>query len=106
MTITSLIQTRKSQNKDTFAAFVVFRKAYDNIDRNLLFDKLRRLGINGLMSRALIAMYDNVRCSIRLNGVYTEWFEVKYGLKQGCSLSSMHIIQPSYIRSHPENSRS
>ena len=35
MTITSLIQTRKSQNKDTFAAFINFRKAYDSIDRNL-----------------------------------------------------------------------
>ena len=89
MTIMSPIQTRKSQNKDTFAAFIDFRKAYANIDRNLLFDKLRRLGINGLMSHALIAMYDNVRCSVRLNGVYTEWFEVKCGLKQGCSLPSI-----------------
>lgn len=89
MTITSIIETRKLHKKDTFAAFVDFKKAYDSINRNLLFKKMRHLGINGSMYRALIAIYDNVRCSVRLNGIYTEWFEVKCGLKQGCSLSSI-----------------
>ena len=51
--------------------------------------KMRHLGINGSMYKALIAIYDNVRCSVRLNGIYTEWFEVKCGLKQGCALLSI-----------------
>ena len=89
MTITSIIETRKLNKKNTFAAFIDFRKAYDNINRNLLFEKMRHLGINGSMYKALIAIYDNVRCSVRLNGIYTEWFEVKCGLKQGCALSSI-----------------
>ena len=41
------------------------------------------------MYRALISIYDNVWCSVRLNGLNTEWFEVKCGLKQGCALSSI-----------------
>ena len=89
MTITSIIETRKLNKKNTFAAFIDFRKAYDNINRNLLFEKMRHLGINGSMYKTLIAIYDNVRCSVRLNGIYTEWFEVKCGLKQGCALSSI-----------------
>ena len=89
MTITSIIETRKLNKKNTFAAFIDFRKAYDNINRNLLFEKMRHLGINGSMYKALIAIYDNVRCSVRLNGIYTEWFEVRCGIKQGCALSSI-----------------
>ena len=89
LTITSIIETRKINKKDTFTAFIDFRKAYDSINRNLLFEKMRRLGINGSMYKALIAIYDNIRCSVRLNGLYTEWFDVKCGLKQGCSLSSV-----------------
>ena len=28
-----------------------------------------------------------MKCCVRINGFHTEWFEVKCGLKQGCSLS-------------------
>ena len=41
------------------------------------------------MYTALLALYDGVLCSVRINGKFTEWFNVNYGLKQGCSLSSI-----------------
>ena len=41
------------------------------------------------MYKALLSIYDNVRCSVRINGKLTEWFDVNCDLKQGCSLSSM-----------------
>ena len=41
------------------------------------------------MYKALLSIYDNVRCSVRINGKLTEWFDVNCGLKQGCSLSSI-----------------
>ena len=87
--LTSIIETRKLHNKDTFTAFIDFKKAYDSIDRGILFTKLSNLGISGLMYKALLSIYDNVRCSVRINGKLTEWFDVSYGLKQGCSLSSI-----------------
>ena len=87
--LTSIIETRKLQNKDTFTAFIDFKKAYDSIDRGVLFTKLSNLGISGLMYKALLSIYDNVRCSVRINGKLTEWFDVRCGLKQGCSLSSI-----------------
>ena len=34
-------------------------------------------------------MYDEVKCCVRINGFHAEWFEVKCGLKQGCSLSTL-----------------
>ena len=87
--LTSIIETRKLHIKDTFTAFIDFKKVYDSIDRGILFTKLSNLGILGLMYKALLSIYDNVRCSVRINGKLTEWFDVSCGLKQGCSLSSI-----------------
>ena len=87
--LTSIIETRKLHNKDTFTAFIDFKKACDSIDRGILFTKLSNLGISGLMYKALLSLYDNVWCSVRINGKLTEWFDVSCGLKQECSLSSI-----------------
>ena len=87
--LTSIIKTRKLHKKDTFTAFIDFKKAYDSIDRGILFTKLSNLIISGLMYKDLLSIYDNVRCSVRIKGKLTEWFDVSCGLKQGCSLSSI-----------------
>ena len=86
--ITSIIETRKLRKKDTFTAFIDFTKA-KYIDRGILFAKLLNFGISGLMYKALLALYDVVRCSVRINGKLTELFNVNCGLMQGCSLSSI-----------------
>lgn len=36
-TLTSIIETRKLKRQSTFAAFIDFKKAYDGINRNILF---------------------------------------------------------------------
>ena len=48
----------------------------------MLFEKVLNFGINGLTYKALLASYDGVRCSVRINGKLTEWFDVNCGLKQ------------------------
>ena len=39
--------------------------------------------------KAVQSLYENVECSLRVNGHQTEWFSVKRGLKQGCLLSPL-----------------
>jgi len=82
--ITNIIETRKLRKLSTFAAFVDFKKAYDSVNRALLFDKLEELGISSKMIRALRSLYNNVQSCIKLNGNLTDWFSVNTGLKQGC----------------------
>ncbi|MEW8546453.1 MAG: reverse transcriptase family protein, partial [Candidatus Thiodiazotropha sp.] len=89
LALTSIIETRKLKRQPTFAAFIDFRKAYDAINRKLLFKKLGDLGVSGRMFGAITSLYDNVNCCVRLNGIKTEWFEVTCGLKQGCNLSTI-----------------
>ncbi len=55
--LTSIIETRKLQKKDTFTAFVDFSKAYDRIDRSLLWEKLSGMGLNIKMLSAIKVLY-------------------------------------------------
>ena len=87
--VTSIVETRKLKKLSTFVAFINFRKAYDLIDRDILFRKLLDLGISGNMYKAIVSLYDEMKCCVRINDFHTEWFEVKCGLKQGCSLSTL-----------------
>ena len=44
----TLINKTTKSSKKLYAAFIDFKKAYDTVDRSLLFDRLRQLGINGI----------------------------------------------------------
>ncbi|XP_071123934.1 uncharacterized protein [Mytilus edulis] len=63
------------------------RKAFDSVPRNLLWFKLRKFGISGKFLSALQSLYENVRCTVRVNDRHTPWFNVDCGVKQGCLLS-------------------
>ena len=71
----------------TFTAFTDFKKAYDKIDRQLLFTKLEELGLSCKFRKAVYAIYNNVECCVKVGGRLSKWFEVNQGLKQGCVLS-------------------
>ena len=87
-TLTSIIETRKLQKKQTYVCFFDFKKAYDTINRGILWQKLNKTGINGKFFNSLKSIYENVNCSVRINGHYTDWFDVTdSGSKQGCLLS-------------------
>ena len=86
-TISVTIESRIKRKLDTYVTFIVFSKAYDRIDRSLLWHKLSKIGIDGRMLRSLQSLYEHVTCTVRINGVQSDIFDVKTGLKQGCILS-------------------
>jgi hypothetical protein len=88
-TLTSVIESRKKLGKETFTAFIDFSKAYDKIDRNLLWNCLLNIGLPIKFVKAIQSLYSNVKCSVRVNGILTDWFNVNIGLKQGCTLSPL-----------------
>ena len=87
--LTNIIEGRKITKRSTFVAFVDFSKAYDRVNRSLLWKKLDRLGINGKMMNALKALYKNVKYCVRVNGRKSDWFDVECGLRQGCLVSPL-----------------
>ena len=89
LSLTSIIDTRKKVKKSTFCAFIDFKKAYDTIDRNLLWKRLSDIGVSGKMFSALKSLYVSVRSCVRVNSFNTDWFDVHCGLRQGCILSPL-----------------
>ena len=87
--IMSILETRKLKGQSTFAAFIDFTKAYDSINRDLLFTKLAQLGLKGRIFNAITSLHENVKCCVRINGLKTENIEVGCGLKQCCILSTL-----------------
>jgi hypothetical protein len=84
-----LIDKYDSNMKPLFVAFVDFKKAYDWIDRGLLWDCLSKLGVHGTCLEALKSMYNDVSLRVRINGQLGSQFNSDMGVKQGDPLSPL-----------------
>ena len=66
-----------------FSCFVDFRKAFDCIPRQKLFDKLRKEGVQG----RFLSMYSNDKPAVKIHNKLTEALTCFAGVKQGCMMS-------------------
>ena len=87
--LTSIIDNRKKKKLSTFCAFIDFSKAYEYIDRDKLWFRLYDTGVSTKMLSAVRSLYNSVPSCVRLNNYHTDWFDVRSGLRQGCSLSTL-----------------
>ena len=70
--------------------FTDLRKAYDTVDRTLLWQVLTRIGVPPQMIAVIRQLHDGMRACVRPDdGVCWDWFEVEQGLRQGCVLSPL-----------------
>ena len=70
--------------------FINLQKAYDSVDRSLLWAVLARFGVPPRMISIIRQFHDGMRACIRLDGGRTsEWFPVRQGLRQGCVLAPL-----------------
>ena len=73
-----------------FVCFIDLQKAYDTVDRTLLWQVLTRIGVPPQMLAVIQQFHDGMRACVRPDdGVYSDWFEVEQGLRQGCVLSPL-----------------
>ena len=79
----------KRDKRKLYTAFIDFKKAYDTVDREILFNHLKQLGINGLFLKNITAMYENTKYSIKLKNGHSQALNSNLGLKQGCPLSPL-----------------
>ena len=62
-----------------YVAFVDFRKAYDTVNRKILWSSLIKTGKQGRMLRMLRAMFATVQACIRSNDGLTDFFQCLQG---------------------------
>ena len=86
-TVSTIIKNKLSSSKCTFTCFIDMQKAFDSVDRDLLFHKLISYNITGKIFWAIKSMYVNIQSCLQLNEIFTDWFSVLNGVKQGDNLS-------------------
>ena len=78
-----------AKKKKTHLAFLDLAKAYDSVDRAVLWGKLRKLGFGGKFLKSIQSMYEGDYVTCQSNGVTTNPVYLGRGLRQGCSLSPL-----------------
>lgn len=90
----TLIQkTLKMKRSKLYCCFIDFEKAFDSVDRNLLWDKLIRMKMSPGMVEILKSIYKEPGCCVRINENYvSDVFYTTRGLRQGCQLSAILFV--------------
>ncbi|KAM7314814.1 hypothetical protein ISCGN_004598 [Ixodes scapularis] len=86
--VTQCIEVAVQEGRPLYAAFLDISKAYDTVDRNILWSRLRGLGINEADVNLLQALYAGVSVRIEWEGHMTRRLPVPRGLRQGYSPAS------------------
>ena len=73
-----------------YMCFIDLQKAYDSVDRELLWVVLARFGVPEKMLTVIRQFHEGMRARVRTDdGEHSEWFDVTQGLRQGCVLSPL-----------------
>ena len=74
-------------NSPLYINFIDFEKAFDSVDREMLWKLLRHYGIPERITSLIRSTYEDMSCRVSHAGQLSEKFEVKTGVRQGCLLS-------------------
>ena len=84
--LNSVIEKYLSKEKGKlYVCFVDFKRAFDSVNRQKLWCVLKADGLKGNLFK--VNMYESVKACVRINNECTDFFECKWGLRQGCLLS-------------------
>ena len=81
--------------------FIDLQKAYDSVDRELLWVVLARFGVPEMIT-VIRQFHEGIRARVRTDdGDHSEWFDVTQGLREGCVLSPfLFNISAAVTRDH------
>ena len=69
-----------------------FEKAFDTIKWNFIIKALRKFNFGDSFVRWVKTLYNNIQTAVINNGMLTEFFTPKRGIRQGCPLSAYLFI--------------
>ena len=83
-----LVDLYLQKKKRLYCLFVDYRKAFDTIQRSLMWEKLFKIGINGNVLSVIKDMYAKAKSCVKLpDGTLSNFFLSNIGLRQGENLS-------------------
>ena len=82
-----LMEKTREQHRNVYVAFIDLSKAFDSVDRELLWMILRKCGCTERFIQLIRSLHDGMSVRIRLGEDLSDPFEVSCGVKQGCVLA-------------------
>ena len=88
--VRTLQELGRTSNTSPVICFIGLAKAYDSVDRVLLWEVLAHFGVPPRIIKIIRKVYDGMRASVRLDdGEFSAWSNVCQGLRQECGLSPL-----------------
>lgn len=85
----TLVQQAKQAKRKLYCCFVDFKKAFDLVPRQTLWDVLEQRGMKGKVLASLQTMYAADKACVLTPDGPTDLFECSIGVKQGCPASPL-----------------
>ena len=102
-----LIDLYLFRKRELYCAFIDYRKAFDSVNRILLWQKLLRTGIDGKILIVIQNLYKNAKSCVRNGSTCSDFFSSNIGVRQGENLSpllfSIFLNDLSDFMSHAYN---
>lgn len=89
MVLYSLIEYFKSKKSKLYCCFIDFAKAFDNVWRIGLWQKLLKHGVRGKILNVIKNMYSEIKSCVTFNGHSSGFFSCEKGVRQGENLSPL-----------------
>ena len=87
MILRALIEKYRERKLPLYTCVVDFRKAYDNVPMDLLWQKMAGRGVQGWFLDSIEALYGSVPMAVKIKEGLTSSFECVVGVKLRCPLS-------------------
>lgn len=75
-----------------YAFFANLKAAFDKVNRQMLWQKMRKYGINGKLIKVIENIYQETTCRIKVGVKSTRKFWTGKGLRQGCPMSPLLFL--------------
>ena len=82
-----LVEKAREHGKSLYVLFVDLRKAYDSVSRQALWKVLEKYGVPEKMLNVVKSFHEGMHAEVRVGSTVTDRFEVRNGLRQGCTLA-------------------
>ena len=82
-----IIKNTREFQKNIHFCFIDCAKAFDCVDHNRLWKILKEMGIPDHLTCLLRNLYADQEAKVRTGHGTTDWFQIRKGVRQGCTLS-------------------
>ena len=86
-TLRRIIESTLEYQNNLVINFIDFQKAFDSVNRKCMWKIVSAYNIPDKFVNIMKSFYNNSRCCLRLGTNFSDLFEIKTGVRQGCILS-------------------